>query len=126
IARICPRRAQNLPAEARMLIAGCGTGRQAAALAWAYPDAAVTAIDISQASLDYAVRQCAALGIDGIEFRKLDLRDAAQLGRPFDVIFCAGVLHHLPDPERGLAALAGVLRPDGVMNVAVYSRIARL
>ncbi len=91
-----------------------------------YPDATVTAIDISEASLDYARRQCNVLGIEGLQFRKLDLYDVAQLGQRFDAIHCAGVLHHLPDPERGLGALADVLRHGGLMNIMVYSRFARL
>jgi 2-polyprenyl-3-methyl-5-hydroxy-6-metoxy-1,4-benzoquinol methylase len=126
IQRMCAHAARHLPVDARILIAGCGTGRQAAQVASTYPDAAVTAVDVSQASLDYARRQCAALGIDGVEFSRLDLHDVAQLGRQFDVIYCGGVLHHLPDPERGLAALADVLRPHGVMKLAVYSQVARL
>jgi SAM-dependent methyltransferase len=126
IRRFAPDAAEPLPARGSMLVAGCGTGRQAAALAAAYPDMAVTAIDISQPSLDYAAAQCAALGVSGIDFRRLDLHDASALGRQFDVIFCAGVLHHLPAPERGLEAITRVLRPGGVMNIAVYTRIARL
>jgi SAM-dependent methyltransferase len=123
---MCPQTADALPVDARILVAGCGTGRQAAALALAYPDATLTAIDISQASIDYAEKQCRSLGLHRIEFRKLDLYEAAQLVRPFDAIFCAGVLHHLPDPERGLEVLASMLRPGGVMNIAVYTKIARL
>jgi SAM-dependent methyltransferase len=36
------------------------------------------------------------------------------------------VLHHLPDPEAGWAALVRVLRPGGVTRVMVYSKLARL
>src|SRR3954452_10615301 len=31
----------------------------------------------------------------------------------FDGGFSIGVLHHTPDPARGLAALAGLIKPDG-------------
>ncbi len=126
VRKLDPRGAEDLPVDAHMLVAGCGTGRHAAIVASAYPDAAVTAIDISQASLDYGRRQCAALGIHGVEFQNLDLYDVAQLGRQFDAIHCGGVLHHLPDPERGLGALTEVLRPGGVMTIMVYSRLGRL
>jgi SAM-dependent methyltransferase len=126
VQEIDPRAAQDLPVDANMLIAGCGTGRQAASVASQYPDAKVTAIDVSEASLDYGRRQCAALGLDGVQFRKLDLYDVAQLCQRFEAIYCAGVLHHLPDPERGLGALADVLRPGGIMHIMVYSRLARL
>jgi SAM-dependent methyltransferase len=126
VRKMDPHAAQDLPVDANMLIAGCGTGKQAASVASEYPDATVTAIDVSEASLDYARRQCAALGIEGVQFRRLDLYDVAHLGQRFEAIHCAGVLHHLPDPERGLGALTDVLRPGGIMSIMVYSRFARL
>jgi len=121
-----PEVAKLLPIKANMLIAGCGTGRQAAGVALRYPDATVTAIDISDASLDYARRQCAALGISNMRFLKLDLHGVTDLGQRFHAIHCAGVLHHLPDPERGLKVLADVLHPGGVMHIMVYNRHQRL
>ena len=75
--------AKALPVEANMLIAGCGTGRQAASVGLRYPDATVTAIDVSEASLDYARRQCATLGVANVRFVKLDLHDVADLNQRF-------------------------------------------
>lgn len=121
-----PEIADALPVEANMLVAGCGTGRQAAYVATRYPDATVTAIDISAASLAYAQRRCDELGIRNLRFLKLDLCDVAQLGQRFHAIHSAGVLHHLPDPERGFRALAGVLHPGGVMHIMVYNRLHRM
>lgn len=115
-----------LPVPAKILIAGCGTGSEAAQVALEYPDAVVTAIDLSETSLNYARQQCGALGLNGIRFLKLDLHDVSALKEQFDAIFCSGVLHHLPDPERGWAQLAAVLRAGGVMRIMLYSRIARL
>jgi 2-polyprenyl-3-methyl-5-hydroxy-6-metoxy-1,4-benzoquinol methylase len=121
-----PEVAKALPVEANILIAGCGTGRQAAYAASEYPDATVTAIDVSEASLDYARRQCAILGINNVHFVKLDLHDAGNLNQRFHAVFCGGVLHHLPDPERGLKVIADLLQPGGVMHIMVYSRVQRL
>lgn len=115
-----------LPAQPRILVAGCGTGQQAARIAVRYQGAIVTAIDISEASLSFARRQCAILGVPEIRFCRLDLNEAARLGETYDAVFCAGVLHHLPDPEAGWGALADVLKPGGVMRIAVYSRLGRL
>jgi SAM-dependent methyltransferase len=109
-----------------LLVAGCGTGREAALLAARAPQARIVAIDVSGASLAYAEARCAALGLANVSFVQLDLRRCAELGRTFDRIHCSGVLHHLGDPEAGLAALAGALKPGGALRVAVYSRIARL
>lgn len=112
-----------LPKAAELLIAGCGTGREAVMTALRYPDACVTAIDVSQASLDYAQTRRGGLPI---AFHRLDLREVSRLGRHFDAIFCSGVLHHLPDPEAGWRTLADVLKPGGVMRVLLYSKLGRL
>ena len=119
-------RPSGLPLAADLLVAGCGTGREAALWALRFPDARITAVDLSAASLAYARARCRALGLDRIDFRQLDLHDVADLGRTFDFIACSGVLHHLADPEVGWAALAAVLKPGGVMRVMVYSKVARL
>ena len=119
-------RPSGLPVAADILIAGCGTGRETALTAFRYPDARVVAIDFSETSLDYAQERCAAAGISNVELRLLDLHRIADLCLSFDFIACSGVLHHLPDPEAGWAALAAVLKPGGVMQVMVYSTAARL
>ena len=119
-------RPSGLPVEADLLVAGCGTGREAALWALRFPDARITAIDLSAASLAYARTRCRELGLDRIHFQQLDLHNAADLGTTFDFIACSGVLHHLPDPEAGWEALAGALKPGGVMRIMVYSKIARL
>jgi len=126
VRKLDPDGPDTIPQAAEILIAGCGTGRQAAIAALRYPDAQITAIDISKASLGYAAARCGEAGLHGISFRALDLHRVGELGRSFDAVFCSGVLHHLPDPERGWTALADVLKPGGVMHVMVYSKIARL
>lgn len=108
-----------------VLVAGCGTGQHAVAAANRWPDAQILAIDISRASLAHAIRASDALGIKRIRFALADLLAAGQLGRRFTVIEAAGVLHHLADPEAGLAALRDALAPGGAMLVALYSRGAR-
>jgi 2-polyprenyl-3-methyl-5-hydroxy-6-metoxy-1,4-benzoquinol methylase len=118
--------ANAMPIEAKVLIAGCGTGYQAADIGIHYPDAPVTAIDISEASLEYARRRCLELGITNVDFINMDLHDIDALGRRFHAIYCGGVLHHLPCPELGLKALTNVLEPGGVMNIMVYNRTERL
>ncbi|HEX8466329.1 MAG TPA: class I SAM-dependent methyltransferase [Allosphingosinicella sp.] len=125
VAAVDPGRPSGLPVEAEMLVAGCGTGREAAIAAFRYPDARITAIDISETSVAYAAGKCREGPPAGIDFRAMDLNRVAELGRRFHFIACSGVLHHLPDPEAGWAALAGVLEPGGVMRVMLYSERAR-
>jgi SAM-dependent methyltransferase len=108
-----------------ILVAGCGTGQHAINVALRYRDARVLAIDLSLASLGYAQRQARAMGLACIEFAQADILHASSLGRSFDLIETAGVLHHLDDPLTGWHALIGLLRPGAVMQVALYSELAR-
>ncbi|MBV8538916.1 MAG: class I SAM-dependent methyltransferase [Alphaproteobacteria bacterium] len=109
-----------------VLIAGCGTGRQAitAALGYGQPSH-LTAIDLSAASLAYAARMARRYGTPSIEFVQVDLLDIDRLDRDFDVIEAIGVLHHLADPGAGWRALARRVKPGGLMNVALYSERGR-
>ena len=108
-----------------VLIAGCGTGLSAITFAQQAPDAHILAIDSSLASLGYAKRMAGALGFHNIEFAQADITKAAAIGRGFDFIDVSGGLHHLGDPWQGWRALLSLLRPGGVMQVGLYSKLAR-
>jgi SAM-dependent methyltransferase len=113
-----------------VLIAGCGTGQQAVQTALAYgPKARVLAIDLSAASLAYAARMAGRYGANNIEFAQADLQALHEAGARFvgrfQVIECAGVLHHLAEPLQGWRALLECLARDGLMFLGLYSAIAR-
>jgi SAM-dependent methyltransferase len=107
-----------------ILIAGCGTS-QAAKYALREPDARITAIDVSDASLRHTRDLQRKHNLENLELHKLPIESVSELGRSFDLVVCTGVLHHLPDPDEGLRALRDVLRPDGAMRVMVYARYGR-
>jgi len=44
----------------------------------------------------------------------------------FDFMYSIGVLHHLPDPQLGLASLTPLLRPGGRAFIWVYSKSRRV
>ena len=108
-----------------ILVAGCGTGREAVDVALIFPAARVDAIDLSRASLAYATRKAAELRVANLFFRQADILDVTRLGTSFDLIVSSGVLHHMRDPVAGLRALLGVLAPGGVLKIALYSTLAR-
>jgi SAM-dependent methyltransferase len=110
---------------ARILVAGCGTGRHPIGTAQRFADASVLAVDLSRASLAYAIRKTQELGLTNIEYAQADLLALGSLAERFDVIECAGVLHHLRDPLAGWRILCSLLRPGGVMRIALYSERAR-
>ena len=112
-------------APARILVAGCGTGRHPVGTAQRFRDSSVLAVDLSLTSLAYAARKTRELGLSNIEYRQADLLALGSLAERFDVIECSGVLHHLKDPVAGWRTLCSLLRPGGVMRVGLYSEIAR-
>jgi SAM-dependent methyltransferase len=108
-----------------VLIAGCGTGQQSIQTAQRFPAARILAIDLSTASLAYAKRKTRELGIANIEYAQADVLRLGSIGKTFDFIQCVGVLHHLGDPVAGWRTLRSLLRPRGIMQVGLYSELAR-
>lgn len=111
--------------DADVLIAGCGTN-QAAIFAFNNPAARVVAIDISRPSLDHQQYLKDKHGLWNLELHLLPIEDVATLGLEFDLIVSTGVLHHLADPQKGMEALAGRLREDGVLAVMLYAKYGRI
>jgi SAM-dependent methyltransferase len=107
------------------LIAGCGTGLSTVEFARQTPRARVLAIDLSLASLCYAKRMAQSYGLTNVQFGQADITQLASVGREFDYIDASGVLHHLADLWEGWHVLLSLLRPGGVMQVGLYSEVAR-
>ncbi|MBW4697054.1 MAG: class I SAM-dependent methyltransferase [Aphanocapsa lilacina HA4352-LM1] len=119
------RRLPPSGAPLRILDAGCGSGFTSLALAQANPGAQLVCLDLSAASLAVACERLAFHGFTDVEFHDLPLEQVGELGRHFDLINCDEVLYLLPDPGVGLAALAGVLAPDGILRANLHSAYAR-
>jgi SAM-dependent methyltransferase len=110
--------------DLRILCAGCGSS-QAALIALNNPDCSVVGIDLSAASLAHSNRHRDRHSLSNLELRQMSLLDVGALDRCFDLIVCTGVLHHLPDPDAGLRALADVLDPLGSMAIMLYGTAGR-
>jgi SAM-dependent methyltransferase len=107
-----------------ILIAGCGTS-QAAKHAMRWPEARVVGIDFSATSIRCTEELKRKYELDNLDLRQLPVERARELEANFDQIVCTGVLHHLADPDAGLAALRDVLEPDGAMHIMVYAPYGR-
>lgn len=114
----------------RALIAGGGTGDGAIMLAQHLHDrgcpAELVYLDLSTASRAIAEARARQRGLTNLRFHNGSLLDLPQLNLgQFDYIDCCGVLHHLEDQARGLAALVDALAPGGGMGVMVYGQHGR-
>jgi SAM-dependent methyltransferase len=112
------------PRTWRILDAGCGTGVSTDYLCHLNPGSRVRAVDISAGALEVARertrRSGAAERVAELAIEQRSLLDLAGEGE-FDYINSVGVLHHLDQPEGGLAALAERLASGGVLHLFLYA-----
>ena len=108
----------------QILIAGSGTGHQILEFS-TFRNSQVFAVDISKESLVYSIRKTKELKISNVKHYHIDILDLKLLKKKFDLIVCTGCLHHMEKPEEGLDSLVRVLKPDGIMQIALYSKNAR-
>lgn len=109
----------------RILIAGCGTGKEAIELAAANPKAQILAIDLSTSSLAYAQMKAEQFAIKNVTFKQADILKLADHDTKYDFITSSGVLHHMSEPVEGWRVLTKSLKDDGRMRIAMYSAVAR-
>lgn len=109
----------------KVLVAGAGTGRHALRIAKYFRNVEVTAVDLSARSLAYAKRMAERHHLRNLRFLQGDILQLDRLDERFHVIECSGVLHHMDQPEAGLAKLVPMLEDKGVMKIGLYSEAAR-
>ena len=109
----------------KILIAGCGTGQHSIEFAQRFKNSEVFSIDLSRASLAYAKRKSEELGLKNISFMQADIMDLGSLRDKYDVISCVGVLHHMEDPQVAWQILCNLLTDGGLMQIGLYSKLAR-
>jgi ubiquinone/menaquinone biosynthesis C-methylase UbiE len=105
-----------LPAEPRILDAGCGTGEAASRLAELFSRAQVLGIDIIDAHLDLARARYRHLAAR-LSFEHQSVYALAAPDRSFDLTVCRHVIHAIPHPEQVVAELVRVTRPGGYLHL---------
>ena len=116
----------SIEEKPQILIAGCGTGKQALEAARRFPSGQVSAVDLCRASLAYAVCKTEEYRVTNIRYVQADILHLAESGDTrFDIVESCGVLHHMLDPMAGWRVLVEALKPGGLMKIALYSATAR-
>lgn len=95
--------------EPRVLDLGCGHG----ALTYRFlsiPGINLTGVDLSPAMIDLAKK-----AHPNADFLVDDIEALSFEENIFDVVFCNGVLHHLPCLDMGLKEVRRILKPGGIL-----------
>jgi SAM-dependent methyltransferase len=85
----------------------------------------VTAVDLSQQSLELARQRVAIYGLqDQVRFHAGSAEELTQFVpvEPYDLIYSFGVIHHTPHPEKVVEQMRSYARPGTTIKLMVYYR----
>lgn len=102
---------------------GCGIGT--AMINFARSGAQVTAIDLSDKSLELAKQRVEVYGLgDRVTFYAANAEELDQVipPAPYDLIYSFGVIHHTPHPERVIEQMRHYTQPGSTIKIMVYYR----
>ena len=105
-----------------ILEVGCGIGTDT--INFARAGAQVTAVDLSEKSLEVARKRAQVYGLRNITFLQANAEEltGSVAARDFDLVYSFGVLHHTPNPKQALTEISALLRPGGTLKLMVYYR----
>ncbi|HTL80595.1 MAG TPA: class I SAM-dependent methyltransferase [Bacteroidia bacterium] len=101
--------------EGVALDVGCGSGRWSALLATKMKF--VEAVDPGEAAV-VALKNLAPY--ENVRVTQAGFRKIPFAKDSFDLVFCVGVLHHVPDPAEALKEMFGLLKRNGRILLYVY------
>ena len=105
----------------RVLEIACGTGLVTMRVADAVmPGGSVFATDIAGDMVAETATQALSRGFDNVEVARMEAENLPLDDDSFDVAICALGLMYIPDPIRALAEMCRVVRPGGIVAVAVW------
>jgi ubiquinone/menaquinone biosynthesis C-methylase UbiE len=109
-------RRHALPAEPRILDAGCGTGEASSRLAQLFPRANVLGVDILDQHLELGQLRYGDLA-PRLTSEHQSVYELGAADHTFDLTVCRHVLHSIPHADRVIAELARVTRPGGYLHL---------
>jgi len=107
---------------ARLLDAGCGTGNRTIMAAKTLGVSRMVGLDLSPTSLAVAARVAREEEFSAFSPMRGSVLDVPFRDGSFDIVVSWGVLHHTPDPRRGLREMIRVCRPGGLVAVFLYNK----
>ncbi|MCL2199060.1 MAG: class I SAM-dependent methyltransferase [Defluviitaleaceae bacterium] len=110
-----------LKANQRVLELGCGNAIFWKAVCNKIPDIKLVLSDFSEGMLDSAKENTS--GLDFIEdYAVIDAQNLPYDNDSFDIVIANYMLYHVPNVEKALSEISGVLKPDGVFFAAAFGK----
>jgi 2-polyprenyl-3-methyl-5-hydroxy-6-metoxy-1,4-benzoquinol methylase len=103
---------------ARVADVACGTAHSSIAIARAFPDAIVHALDVDATSIERARANVVAAGLTERVRPVLHDASAPDMGGPFDLVTIFEALHDMSHPVEALRAVRASLAPGGSVVIA--------
>ena len=107
----------------KVLEIGCGIGTDT--INFARSGAQVTAVDLTEKSLEVARQRARVFGVqDRVRFFQANaegLSEAVPV-EPYDLVYSFGVIHHTPNPERVVEEIRKYVSPESTVKIMVYNR----
>lgn len=90
------------------------------------PGRELVAIDVEPDSVEKANAECQRIGWDDVTIRHASILRIPEDDESFDRVLCHCVLHEVRDLGGAFAEMARILRRDGVLEIADFTRIGWL
>lgn len=112
---------KSLQGDERILDIGCGDGKITADISKFVPNGSVLGIDLSEPMIEWAQKQYHPTEYPNVSFQLGGFIEP-NVQEQFDLIvsFCA--LLHSGDPQKGIYAIASLLKPKGKLLILVPTR----
>jgi SAM-dependent methyltransferase len=107
----------------KVLEIGCGIGTDT--INFARHGARVTAVDLTEKSLEVARQRAEVFGLaSSIQFIQANAEELSSFVpvEPYDLVYSFGVIHHTPHPERVIQQIRKYVRPGSSVRIMVYNR----
>ena len=107
----------------KVLEIGCGIGTDT--ISFARAGARVTAVDLTEKSLEVARQRARVFGLDNritfLEANAEKLSDYVPV-EAYDLVYSFGVIHHTPHPDLVLEQIRKYVAPQSTVKIMVYNR----
>jgi 2-polyprenyl-3-methyl-5-hydroxy-6-metoxy-1,4-benzoquinol methylase len=106
----------------RVLEIGCGIGTDT--INFARCGAEVTAVDLTEKSLDVARQRAEVFGVaEHVRFVRANAERLSQAVpvETYDLVYSFGVIHHTPHPEQVLQEIRRYITPEGTVKIMIYN-----